>query len=117
MTEALRYNDTKPELHRVMDFGSALEKVAKVMEMGAIKYEDGNWLQGGKPDAEYLDSALRHILAFQDLGQEEYDTDSGCHHLAHAAWNMLALLRLNRDGAPDLAYGFDFDAYVDRWAE
>lgn len=111
--EALRFNDGKPELHRLWQFGSALTKLARVMSQGSIKYEDGNWLRGGKPDAEYLDSHDRHMLAFAN--GEEYDPETGAHHLAHAVWNLLALLRLNRSDAPDLSPEFDQAAFVARW--
>jgi len=115
--QAMRYNDGKPELHRILQFGSALEKLAKVMELGAVKYEDGNWLKGGKDDREYLDSLSRHLMSFVNAQTdvEEYDYDSGCHHLAHVAWNALALLRLNRDDQDDLDPTFDIDAFYERW--
>jgi hypothetical protein len=63
------------------------------MEFGASKYDDGNWRKGGKPDSEYLDSMMRHLTSW--LEGEVYDTDSGCGHLGHAIWNLLALHELN----------------------
>ena len=115
MEQALRFNDGKPELSYVTDMKRGLEMLAVVMQQGAIKYEPGNWLKGGKPDREYLDSALRHMLAFQ--GGEEYDADTGCHHLAQAAWNMLALLTVNRADADLLDPEFDQDAFVRTYTE
>ncbi len=93
MNTANRFNHGKPQLSRLLDFDNALEELANIMEKGAEKYGDGNWLRGGKPNQEYLDSAMRHILAFQR--GELVDLESECHHLAHAAWNMLACIRLN----------------------
>lgn len=110
---ALRYNEGKPELSRVLQFGSALAKLAKVMEQGSIKYEDGNWLKGGKPVREYLDSGMRHLTAFES--GEIWDPDTGCHHLAHAAWNFLAAMRLCFDDLPDLDPEFDQAAFVQKW--
>ena len=111
---ALRHNDGKPQLSEILKFGSALDKVAKVMELGAVKYEQDNWLKGGKPDQEYLDSCVRHLKTF--ISGEEYDEDSGCHHLGHAVWNLLTMLRLNRDDAPNLSPDFDLDAFMERWS-
>jgi len=111
--QALRFNEGKPELGRLLEFGSALDKLVAVMQQGATKYEEANWLLGGKPDREYIDSALRHLQAFS--AGEEFDPDIGTHHLAHAAWNMLALLRLNRDDAPRIDPEFDQEAFVKKY--
>ena len=113
--KALRFNEGKPELGRLLEFGSALDKLVKVMEQGAVKYADGNWLLGGKPDREYIDSALRHMQAFSS--GEDFDPDIGTHHLAHAAWNLLALLRLNLDFEPSLDPEFDQAGFVKRYTE
>jgi len=116
--QALRLNTGKPVVSEVLKFGSALEKLAKVMELGAVKYEQDNWLKGGKDDQEYLDALIRHVMHFiqAEGDDEEYDVDSGCHHMAHAAWNALALLRLNRNLAADTAGDFSEDAYRERWS-
>lgn len=113
-SEALRHNQGKADLSQLLDFTVALEMLAKVMEQGAIKYTPRNWLKGNKPDSEYLSSAMRHILAAHE--GELYDDDTGCTHLAHAAWNMLACLRLNYWGEPDLDPNFDQEAFVARWS-
>ncbi len=93
MPEALRFNEGKPMLSYILQFANPIKAVARIMEFGATKYEDGNWRKGGKPDAEYLNSMMRHLI--QWLGGEKYDTDSGCSHLGHAIWNLLALHELN----------------------
>ena len=113
MSDALRYNTGKPDISQIDKFGSALDKLASVMSQGAIKYEDDNWLLGGKPVEEYLQSARRHHRAF--VNGEIYDPDSGNHHLAHAAWNYLAALRLLFDDAPVLDPEFDQAAFIERW--
>lgn len=66
---------------------------------GRLKYPDvdgkPNWTLGGKPDAEYLNAAGRHLQA---LGRgEEIDPETGTHHAAAVQWNMGALLTMNRD--------------------
>ena len=58
-----------------------------------MKYADGNWRKGGKPDREYLDSMMRHLTLW--IHGEVYDDDSGCSHLGHAIWNLMALHELN----------------------
>lgn len=115
MSAALRYNTGKPDISQIDKFGSALDKLASVMSQGAIKYEDDNWLLGDKPVEEYLQSARRHHRAF--VNGEVYDSDSGNHHLAHAAWNYLAALRLLFDDAPVLDPDFDQEAFIARWTE
>lgn len=112
--EALRYNEGKAELAEILQFGNALEALAKVMSQGGVKYEHRNWLKGNKPDAEYINSAMRHLLSFEQ--GEFYDADTGCAHVAHVAWNMLALLRLNHTDAPLLDPEFDQEGYLDRYS-
>jgi hypothetical protein len=86
------------------------EAIARVKEMGAIKYNDGNWRLGNKPDDEYWNSMFRHLGYI--FGGEDYDPDTGCLHLAHAVWNMCALLELNH---PDLP-ARDDEIWADRAA-
>lgn len=114
---ALRDNAGKPELSFLLDLGRSLEALTKVFEQGAIKYARGNWKKGGKPDQEYLDSALRHLFK---IGKgETYDVDTGCLHAAHVAWNVLALLELNVLGGladlPVLDPEFDQAAFIAKY--
>ena len=73
-------------------FPRALMAVAGITTFGANKYTDGGWLQ--VPDAfrRYSDAGGRHRL--KRLMGEELDPDSGHLHLAHEAWNALAILEL-----------------------
>lgn len=96
-TEALRYNEGKPELAELFHFD--LRWLAAHTAAGRAKYPDAepgvpNWTLGGKPDAEYLNSAARHLAAL--VQGEEYDPELGTHHAAAIAWNMLAMLTCNR---------------------
>lgn len=52
---------------------------AAVLEAGAKKYSDRNW-QKGMPISRYTDSALRHLLKFQNGERDEP-------HLWMALWN------------------------------
>ena len=115
MNEALRFNTDKPMMSYFMrSFPKMAEAVARVKEMGAIKYNDGNWRLGNKPDKEYWDSMFRHLTYI--FGGKDYDKDTGCLHIAHAVWNLCALLELNY---PDLP-ARDDAIWADRaihWAE
>jgi hypothetical protein len=99
MSEALRFNSDKPMMSYFMrSFPKMAEAVARVKEMGAIKYNDGNWRLGNKPDDEYWNSMFRHLDYI--FGGEFYDSDTGCLHIAHAVWNLCALLELNYPDLP-----------------
>jgi Domain of unknown function (DUF5664) len=63
--------------------------LAMVLTRGAIKYAIRNWERGMKW-SKMIGCSLRHIFKF--ACGERYDRESGCHHLAHAAWNLLALM-------------------------
>lgn len=91
--KALRMNEGKPELDFLLDFPLAMEALARVMELGAVKYARDNWKLGGKPDSEYLAAALRHMMSHRK--GELFADDSGGLHIAHALWNMAALIELN----------------------
>lgn len=84
---AARFNKTKTLLSAVSPF--VYYMVALIWTMGAIKYERDNWRKG-MPFSDVMDSFERHYFAWK-LG-EENDSESGLHHLAHAAWNILVLL-------------------------
>lgn len=49
---------------------------------GALKYGKWNWRDAGVRSSIYVAAALRHIEKWNN--GEEYDTDSGVHHLGHA---------------------------------
>lgn len=111
---ALRDNAGKPELSYLLDLPRALEALVLVFEQGAIKYERGNWKKGGKPDTEYVNSALRHLFA---LAQSDFDSDTGCMHAAHVMWNMAALIELNRTYRPIFDDDFNQAAFLEKYAK
>ncbi len=78
----------KPERFDLIPF-DALEEVARVYGVGAEKYADDNWLKGyaWRLSAGAL---LRHVARF--MVGEDRDPETGCLHLAHAAWHCLTLL-------------------------
>ena len=81
----------------LLDFAHALELVAEVGTHGAGKYSRGGWIAVQDGQQRYLDAAMRHLLK---LGKgEQNDADSGLPHLAHIAWNFLAVLDLQQRSA------------------
>lgn len=108
---AARDNSGKPMLSFILQFPTAVAAFARVKELGAVKYARDNWKIGGKPDYEYLDAALRHITSF--MSGETFASDTGCTHLAHAMWNIMALQDLNYEGTiVDEAL---FNAMIEYW--
>ncbi len=116
----------KPERFDLIPF-DALEEVARVYGVGAQKYSDDNWLKGyaWRLSAGAL---LRHVARFM-IG-EDRDPETGCLHLAHAAWHCLTLLTfaMRGLGTDDRAVDEDkddgpvterhpFNVTPKRWAE
>ncbi len=73
-------------------FANALEQVIKVGTDGAAKYSDNGWKEVKGGESRYMDALGRHLLALQK--GETHDPLSGSPHLAHVAWNALAVLEL-----------------------
>lgn len=73
-------------------FVHALEAVCKVGSDGAVKYTDNGWKSVPSGEARYADAKDRHRL--KRVKGEVFDVDSGSLHLAHEAWNALAVLEL-----------------------
>lgn len=73
-------------------FPHALEQVAKVSTYGANKYSRLGWVHVPDGEQRYFDALGRHMLEYAK-GQDA-DPESGLLHLAHAAWNVLAVLEL-----------------------
>jgi len=68
----------------------ALEEIVYDYSIGAVKYEDRNWERGYNYSRSYA-AAIRHMNEWWNR-REDYDPDCGAHHLAQAAWNIMALL-------------------------
>lgn len=62
----------------------ALRRLAKHFEKGAAKYAARNW-EKGMPLSRFLDSALRHTMAYME-GSDDED------HIVAAAWNLMCAL-------------------------
>lgn len=72
-------------------FGKALLKVGEVGTYGAKKYTPKGWVYVSDGEERYLDAGYRHLM---EMETEDLDQESGLSHLAHAAWNLLAVLEL-----------------------
>lgn len=84
-----RKDDSQKILAGVLkDFAPALLQVAEVGTFGAKKYARGNWLKLDNAQERYEDALWRHLLQYGK------DPESGLDHLAHAAWNILAIITL-----------------------
>ena len=67
-----------------------LDAIGDVLTFGASKYSDDGWMTVPDAPSRYYSAAMRHLLAWK--GGARTDAESGLHHLAHAAVNVLFLL-------------------------
>lgn len=74
-----------------------LENTSRVMMVGAIKYERGNWQKSLAP-IRILGALIRH--AYRILRGEWIDKESGLPHTAHIACNAMFLDFYRRKGIP-----------------
>lgn len=77
------------------------------MTEGSVKYPARNW-EEGMPWSKIMGPLERHLMKFK--AGEQYDLETGCHHMAMVAWNALSLLThdLRGLGVDDLArHGLD----------
>lgn len=83
----VKYDSGKPRMELLSPF--ALEEMAKVMTMGAVKYGDENWRMG-LSWRRVLGAVLRHVFAY--MRREDKDPETGLSHLAHASCGLMFLL-------------------------
>ena len=89
----LRYDTGKLRLDLIPP--EWLESLGGVLTKGSIKYAPRNWEQG-MAWSKCWGPLLRHCVKW--LGGERLDPETGEHHLAHVAWNALALLVYEQRG-------------------
>jgi hypothetical protein len=80
----------------IEQFSNALKSFAAVCTFGAIKYSRGGWQTVPEKEKRYLDALTRHLLDLHGT-----DEESGLPHMAHAAWNIMALLELQQRDQKD----------------
>lgn len=73
-------------------FAEALMEVTKIGTFGANKYTPNGWKEVEDGKRRYADAMLRHYFKSK---WEENDPDSDLLHLAHMAWNALAILHFH----------------------
>jgi hypothetical protein len=95
-----KYDQGKPMVGLVKeDFPLAIMEVGKVAAYGIQKYNKrGSWKEVENGFNRYKDALGRHDLQSQ---YEDYDEESGLLHLAHLAWNALALLQFKLENLDD----------------
>ena len=93
MSKGVKHDQGKPRPDLIFSaMARAMLEVSKVAAFGAEKYDDDNWLLVADKEKRYRDAKGRHML----LGAiEKVDADSGLSHLAHEAWNAIALLEMH----------------------
>lgn len=79
--EAYRYDLIAPE---------GLRRLAMTCAEGAAKYGDHNW-EKGMPAKVFVNHAMAHMASW-------LDGDSSEDHLAHAAWNLIAIMHFEKHG-------------------
>lgn len=76
-----------------------VEHLVAVYTFGAEKYSENSWQNLPDGYRRYKAALFRHIVAFEK--GETIDPESGLPHLAHAAWNALALIYFSNQQTPD----------------
>jgi hypothetical protein len=101
--EGKKFDQGKPRVSLLSS--DAILEVAKVATMGAQKYDDHNWRKGMKW-SRLMDAAERHLLSYNK--GDRIDNESSLSHLAHVAWNILALIEYEKNnvGEDDLFKGY-----------
>lgn len=92
--EGKKYDSNKSMVGTLCNvFPNALLAIGNCIEFGTHKYPDpANWQKVEGAFTRYQDSIMRHYLKF--LAGQERDSETNLLHLAHMAWNTLAVLEL-----------------------
>ena len=72
----------------------ALWKVAELYGKGAEKYDDWNWRKGYAWSLS-IGALMRHLSLF--LQGEDYDKETGCHHLTAVVFHAMTLLTFEEE--------------------
>lgn len=80
----------KKRFDLITPFG--MSALADVCTFGASKYDDRNWEKGLSMTGCFA-SLMRHAWAWM-CGQT-FDDESSLHHMAHVAWNALAIVHFS----------------------
>jgi len=80
------------------DFPFAIEQIVGVCTHGEKNHGRSTWKLLDNVEERLTDALARHFLA---SFVEATDPESGIDHLAHLAWNCLALMELRKDKEND----------------
>lgn len=80
----LRFNEGK--LRWGLVHYKSMEPLVRVLEAGARKYDDNNWMKGLQP-REVLECMQRHLAALMD--GETHDKETGEPHIGHIMCNAM----------------------------
>ena len=69
---------------------SIVKEIVKVYHFGAKKYAPNSWQNLPNGYERYKAAMIRHLVAFEE--GETNDNESGLNHIAHMAWNAIAML-------------------------
>lgn len=86
----VKYDNGKSRVDLLPALG--LLEVGHVLAVGAAVYGDNNWRAVVGAKRRYIAAALRHV--FRYMAGEDIDPETGRHHLAHAACDVLFVLEL-----------------------
>ena len=91
--KGVKYDEGKPNLSLVFGgFNKALLDVGYIGTFGARKYTPNGWKDVDNLYERYSSALLRHMFAAMSPRVKDiYDNETGRLHLAHVAWNALAL--------------------------
>lgn len=88
------------------DFPLALLELGAVSTYGDLKYKRSSWRTVSDAEVRYHDAKSRHVVF---AGLEDVDEESELYHLAHEAWNCLALLQLELEKQERRDYSRSFE--------
>jgi len=92
-TPGVKYDDDKLKYH-LFDVYALAWGVAS-LTFGAVKYDEENWRKVDNLNNRYYASLMRHLEAWRS--GEEWDPESGLHHLSGV---MFAAMCLTASNAP-----------------
>ncbi len=90
--EFKKFDTGKAQWHLMPE--DALREVLKVLEAGALKYGDFNWLDNASQVdiVRYQNALERHLKDFKQ--GSDVDKETGLHEMAHIACNALFILTM-----------------------
>lgn len=90
----IKHDHAKPRMSLMPE--GVMEEMLAVLEYGAAKYSDDNWMIVPDAQTRYYDAAHRHIEAWWRC--EAKDPESGKAHLAHAMCCLAFLMWFDKHG-------------------